>query len=55
MFQTKVEAVQREGSSVIEMETILHTVYTSTAERLASRFVTTLNHTFYGNDVGRWL
>ena len=40
MFQTKVEAVQREGTSVIEMQTILHSVHTRTAERSASRFVT---------------
>ena len=38
MFQTKVEAVQREGTSIIEMQTILH-IHTSTAESLASRFV----------------
>jgi hypothetical protein len=40
MFQTKVEAPQREGSSIIEMPTILHTVHTSNADRLASKFVT---------------
>jgi hypothetical protein len=37
MFQTKVGAVHREGTS---MQTILHSVHTSTAERFASRFVT---------------
>lgn len=40
MFQTKVEAPPREGISIIEMPTILHTVHTSNAERLASKFVT---------------
>jgi hypothetical protein len=39
MFQTDVEALQREGPSIIEMPTILHTVHII-AERLASKFVT---------------
>jgi len=40
MFQTNVEAPQREGTSIIEMPTILHIVHTSNAKRLASKFVT---------------
>jgi hypothetical protein len=35
-----VGALQREGISVIEMQTVLLIVYTSTAERVASKFVT---------------
>jgi len=36
MFQTKVEAVQREGTPIIEKQTILHTVHTSTADRFVT-------------------
>lgn len=39
MFRTSMEAAQREGTSIIEMPTILHIVHTSKAERLASKFV----------------
>jgi len=39
MFQTKVEAVRREGTSTIAMQATLHTIHTSTAERLATRSV----------------
>jgi hypothetical protein len=35
-----VEALQGEGLSVTEMQTFLHTVHASAAERLASKFVT---------------
>jgi hypothetical protein len=38
MFQTNVEAMQREITSIIKMQTILHTVHT--ADRLTSKFVT---------------
>jgi hypothetical protein len=40
MFQRNVVALQREGTSIIEMQTVLHTVNTSVADRLASKFVT---------------
>jgi hypothetical protein len=40
VFQTNVEAPRREGTSIIEMLTILHTVHTSNTETLASKFVT---------------
>jgi len=39
MFQTNVEAPQMEGTSIIEMLTILHTVHTLNTERLAYKFV----------------
>jgi len=35
-----VEALQGEETSIIEMQTILHTVNTSTADTLGSKFVT---------------
>jgi hypothetical protein len=35
-----VEALQGEETSINEMQTILHTVNTSTADTLASKFVT---------------
>jgi hypothetical protein len=40
MFETNVEAPQREGTSVIEMLTVLHSVHTLNAEKLASKCVT---------------
>ena len=52
MYETNVVAQHREGTPVTEMQTILHT---STAERLASKFVTHKNQTFSDTNVGRWL
>ena len=40
MFQTNVEAQQRERTSITGMPTVLHAVHTLNAERLASKFVT---------------
>jgi hypothetical protein len=40
MCQRDVEALQREGTSIIEMQVILDTLHISNAERLASNFVT---------------
>jgi hypothetical protein len=40
MFETNVEAPQREGTSVIEMLTVLHSVHTLNTERLAFKCVT---------------
>jgi hypothetical protein len=40
LFQINVEAVQRAGTSVIEMPAIIHTVHRVVAEWLASKFVT---------------
>jgi hypothetical protein len=54
MFQTDVEALHREGTSKTEMQTILHTVHTSIAERLASKF-DTKNQTIGDTNVRRWL
>jgi hypothetical protein len=40
MFETNVEAPQRERTSVIEMLTVLHSVHPLNAERLASKCMT---------------
>jgi hypothetical protein len=40
MFQTNVEALQREGISTTEMQTILPTVHKSITETLAPKFMT---------------
>jgi predicted glycoside hydrolase/deacetylase ChbG (UPF0249 family) len=52
MYQTKVVAQRREGTPVTEMQTILHT---STAERLASEFLTHKNQTFSDTNIRRLL
>jgi hypothetical protein len=38
--QNKHQGTRKEGTSINEMQTILHTVHTSTAEKLPSKSVT---------------
>jgi hypothetical protein len=53
-YVSNVDALQSERTSVIEMQTIFHTVHTSVAERSASKFVT-LKTKHLVTHAGRWL